>query len=121
GHRRVHFSVASQLINPLTLAPKMSDHLAMKTTLEIPDSIFRRAKSKAAKQGISLRQFVTDALRDKLKSASIAPRQWVKPAAKAVSAGATLRPMNRKMDALIAEVFGSIEPQVGIPGKPVQS
>jgi len=29
----------------------------MKTTLEIPDAIFRRAKSKAAEQGKSLRQF----------------------------------------------------------------
>ena len=93
----------------------------MKTTLEIPDSIVRRAKSKAAKEGISLRQFVTDALRDKLKHASIASRHWVKPSAKPVSAGATLRPTNRQMDALIAEVFGAIEPQVGLPGKPVQS
>jgi hypothetical protein len=90
----------------------------MKTTLEIPDSIFRRAKSKAAKQGISLRQFVTDALRDKLKSAAMATRQpWIKPSTRPGS----MRPANRQMDALIAEVFGQIEPQVGIPGKPAQS
>jgi len=90
----------------------------MKTTLAIPDSIFRRAKSKAAKQGISLRQFVIDALRDKLKSAAMATQHsWIKPGAKPAS----LRPANRQMDALIAEVFGQVEPQVGIPGKPVQS
>lgn len=41
----------------------------MKTTLEIPDPIFRRAKSKAAEQGIPLRQFVTEAVEDKLKAA----------------------------------------------------
>ncbi len=91
----------------------------MKTTLEIPDSIFRRAKSKAAKQGISLRQFVADALRDKLKSASIASRHWVKPMAKPVTAAGGLRPVNRQMDALIAEVFGSLEPRVGSATKPI--
>ncbi len=38
----------------------------MKTTLEIPDAIFRRAKSAAAERGIPLREFVTEAVRDKL-------------------------------------------------------
>lgn len=38
----------------------------MKTTLEIPDTIFRRAKSAAADRGIPLREFVTQAVREKL-------------------------------------------------------
>jgi hypothetical protein len=38
----------------------------MKTTLEIPDAIFRRAKSAAAGRGIPLREFVTEAVREKL-------------------------------------------------------
>ena len=38
----------------------------MKTTLEIPDTIFRRAKSAAADRRISLREFVTEAVREKL-------------------------------------------------------
>jgi hypothetical protein len=38
----------------------------VKTTLEIPDAIFRRAKSLAAAPGIPLREFVTEAVRDKL-------------------------------------------------------
>ena len=38
----------------------------MKTTLEIPDTIFRRAKSAAANRGIPLREFVTEAVREKL-------------------------------------------------------
>ena len=42
----------------------------MKTTLEIPDAIFRRAKAKAAEQRIPLRQFVTDAVAEKLGAAS---------------------------------------------------
>ncbi len=40
----------------------------MKTTIEIPDPLFRKAKSKAAERGQTLRQFVTDALQDKLAS-----------------------------------------------------
>jgi hypothetical protein len=40
----------------------------MKTTLEIPDAVFRRAKSEAAKRGMPLRQLVTEAIEDKLKA-----------------------------------------------------
>lgn len=51
----------------------------MKTTLEIPDPIFRRAKSKAAEQGIPLRQFVTEAVEDKIKAApSTGDKPWMK-------------------------------------------
>jgi hypothetical protein len=38
----------------------------VKTTLEIPDSVFRRAKARAAERGIPLRQFVTEAVEEKL-------------------------------------------------------
>lgn len=38
----------------------------MKTTLEIPDTVFRRAKSVAAQRGIPLREFITEAVKDKL-------------------------------------------------------
>jgi len=51
----------------------------MKTTLEIPDSIFRRAKAKAAERGIPLRQFVTDAMKDKLAAdAKSGEKPWLK-------------------------------------------
>ncbi len=39
----------------------------MKTTVEIPDPLFRSAKSKAAERGQTLREFVTEALQDKLR------------------------------------------------------
>ena len=42
----------------------------MKTTLEIPDPIFRRAKSVAAQRGIALRAFVTEAVEEKLAATS---------------------------------------------------
>ena len=51
----------------------------MKTTLEIPDRIFRRAKSAAAERGIPLREFVTEAVKDKLAAdAKTGEKPWVK-------------------------------------------
>jgi hypothetical protein len=38
----------------------------MKTTIELPDQLFRKVKAIAAERGQSLKQFVTEALRDKL-------------------------------------------------------
>ena len=51
----------------------------MKTTLEIPDLLFRRAKSVAAQRGIPLRQFVTEAVQDKLSAGSgPSPKPWMR-------------------------------------------
>jgi hypothetical protein len=38
----------------------------MKMTLELPDQLFRKAKATAAERGQLLKEFVTEALRDKL-------------------------------------------------------
>jgi len=38
----------------------------MKTTIEIPDPLFRKAKSRAAERGQSLKDFVADALQARL-------------------------------------------------------
>jgi hypothetical protein len=40
----------------------------VKTTIEIPDPLFRRVKARAAERGQSLREFVAEALREKLSS-----------------------------------------------------
>jgi predicted HicB family RNase H-like nuclease len=40
----------------------------VKTTLEVQDAIFRRAKSAAAERGITLREFVTEAVQEKIES-----------------------------------------------------
>jgi hypothetical protein len=42
----------------------------MKTTLEIPDPLFRKAKSRAAERGQTLKEFVTEALQAKLAGGS---------------------------------------------------
>jgi hypothetical protein len=53
----------------------------MKTTLELPDFIFRKAKATAAERGQSLKEFVTEALREKLApgtgSANTAGPEWM--------------------------------------------
>lgn len=46
----------------------------MKTTIELPDVTFRRAKAFAAVQGITLRQLITDAVDRQLRKGSIARR-----------------------------------------------
>jgi hypothetical protein len=51
----------------------------VKTTLEIPNTIFRRAKSAAAERGIPLREFVTQAVKDKLATnAKAGGKPWLK-------------------------------------------
>jgi hypothetical protein len=50
----------------------------VKTTLEIPDPIFRRAKSAAAQRGIPFREFVTEAVKAKLIAENkAAERPWM--------------------------------------------
>jgi hypothetical protein len=51
----------------------------MKTTLEIPDGVFRRAKSLAAARGIPFRELVTEAVKDKLATeAKAGEKPWMK-------------------------------------------
>ena len=51
----------------------------MKTTLEIPDPVFRRARAVAAERGIALREFVTEAVKEKLSAeAKAGEKPWVK-------------------------------------------
>ena len=81
----------------------------MKTTLEIPDSIFRRAKSKAAEQGIPLRKFVTEAVEDKLKAATPAGQ---KPWMKHVGKLKRLRKETERINRVIEKAFEEVDPEV---------
>jgi hypothetical protein len=49
----------------------------MKTTLEIPDEVFRNAKAQAAKRGIPLREFITEAVQEKLKAPLEQDKPWM--------------------------------------------
>ena len=54
----------------------------MRTTLEIPDKVLREAKVQAALQGITLRQFVAEAVQEKLAAAKPTDKPWMKAAGK---------------------------------------
>jgi hypothetical protein len=73
----------------------------MKTSLEIQDTIFRRAKSKAAAEGISLREFVTEDVEDKPKSA-VDQKPWMKHMGKLKD----LHQETRRINRVIEEAFG---------------
>jgi len=78
----------------------------MKTTLEIPDPIFRRAKSAAAERGIPLREFVTEAVSDKLASkVSSSEKPWMAAFGKLRH----LRKETAKINRIVEEEFEKIE------------
>jgi len=79
----------------------------MKTTFEIPDFLFRRAKSVAAERGIPLRQLVTEAVQEKLKTTS-RERPWMKHLGK-------LKPLHKErkqIEKRVEEAFERIDPEV---------
>jgi len=80
----------------------------VKTTLEIPDPVFRRAKARAAERGIPLRQFVTEAVEEKLAGAG--PEE-AKPWLKCLGKLRHLRSDLRRIDQVIEEEFEKIEPE----------
>lgn len=51
----------------------------MKTTVEIPDRLFRDAKTAAASRGLSLKAFLTEALKDKLAGPRLRHTDWPVP------------------------------------------
>jgi len=80
----------------------------VKTTLEIPDPIFRKAKAKAAERGIALREFITEAVEEKLAGGvSAAEKPWMKMA----GGLRHLRKETARIDRLIEEEFERIEPE----------
>lgn len=79
----------------------------MKTTLEIPDTVFRQAKAKAAERGIPLRQFVSEAVEEKLGASS---RACEKPWVKLAGGLRHLRKESARIRRAVEEEFERIEP-----------
>jgi hypothetical protein len=74
----------------------------VRVTLEIPDAIHRRAKSRAAEQGISLRQFITEAVAERLQDTSRnSPRLWMRHFGKLRQ----LRTETRRINKIIEDAF----------------
>jgi hypothetical protein len=78
----------------------------MKTTLEIPDTIFRRAKSAAAHRGIPFREYVTEAVKDKLAADM---KSSERPELAAFGKLRHLRGETTKINRLIEQEFEQIE------------
>lgn len=79
----------------------------MKTTIEVPDALFRRAKSVAAQRGIPLRALVSEALTDKLRITGAENKPWLESFGK-------LRHLHKetvKIDRMIEQEFGHLEPE----------
>jgi hypothetical protein len=83
----------------------------MKTTLELPDPLFRKAKATAAERGQSLKEFVSEALRDKLaldrSRASAAEPQWMLGFGKLKR----LRKETARVRAIVDTEFRVVEPE----------
>ena len=83
----------------------------MKTTLELPDSIFRKAKATAAERGQSLKEFVTEALQDKLARdtarAKVREPQWMQGFGKLNR----LHKETVRVQAVVDQEFEVIEPE----------
>ncbi len=82
----------------------------MKTTLEIPDPLFRRAKSKAAERGQTLKELVTEALQEKLATTTggrAGEPDWMQGFGKL----RRLRKETARVQARIDEALDVIEPE----------
>ncbi len=81
----------------------------MKTTLEIPDPVFRKAKARAAEEGIPLRQFITEAVQDKLRKppAAASEKPWMRGFGKLRH----LHAETMRIQRIIDEEFETIEPE----------
>jgi hypothetical protein len=82
----------------------------MKTTLEIPEPLFRKAKATAARQGRTLKQLVQEALSEKIARVDGVSRQqkpWM------ILAGGLkhLHSENRRIERVIEAEFENIEPE----------
>ena len=80
----------------------------MKTTLEIPDPIFRKAKATASAMGIPLREYITQAVEEKLSLGKQRPdRPWLECAGEL----AHLHRETLQIQKIIDDEFEQIEPE----------
>ena len=81
----------------------------MKTTVEIPDLLFRKAKATAAQRGQSLKQLITEALQDKLAANEENERGREPAWMHAFGKLSHLREETARVQGDIDEAFGTID------------
>jgi hypothetical protein len=83
----------------------------VKTTIEIPDVLFRKAKSKAAERSQTLKEFVSEALQEKLAPRSGTARsgepEWMRGFGKLRH----LQKETARIQERIREAFERVEPE----------
>ncbi|HZK81612.1 MAG TPA: hypothetical protein VFC46_11105 [Humisphaera sp.] len=81
----------------------------VKTTLEIPDPFYRKLKVAAVQQGKTVRQFVNEAIAEKLRKGSVSPGQ---PAWKQAFGGLEhLHEETKLIEQIIQKEFSRIDPE----------
>ena len=81
----------------------------MKTTIDIPDELFREAKARAALEGIKLKDLVAEALREKLRATEVKGKGQRRRTkfpiipSKRTDASVTLEQANQAIEALDVE------------------
>ena len=79
----------------------------MKTTIDIPDALFRRAKSFAAKPGMPLSVLISEALQEKLSKVGTGDKPWMSTFGRLRS----LHNETSRIDRIIEREFGQLEPE----------
>ena len=85
----------------------------MKTTVELPDTLFRQSKALAAARGVTMRRFFTEALEEKLRrSAGHGSDENEEPPWMAgFGALSDIRDENRRVMELIEDEFERLSPE----------
>ena len=80
----------------------------MKTTIELPDATFRRAKALAAGRGMTLKRFFTEALEEQLRRCS---RDTESPWMVGFGVLSDLSDENRRVLSAIDQEFETLSPE----------
>lgn len=83
----------------------------MKTTIEIPDPLFRKAKSRAAERGQTLKELVTEALQEKLAGGAGKPHPGEPEWMRGFGQLSRLRRETARIQSHIDATFDVIEPE----------
>jgi hypothetical protein len=81
----------------------------MRTTIELPDPLFREVKATAARQGMRFKDYITEALREKLgKRPGPAEKPWMKFAGIAAHDPEMVAELKR-IEQIVDDNFGQID------------
>jgi len=82
----------------------------MKTTLDLPDALFREVKATAARRGMLMKQFITEALQEKLAAQhpSPDPKPWMKFSG-CMANDPEMRIELKRIEELVEEEFGQVD------------